>query len=161
MRQPVRRRASSTGYTVVELVIVIAVLGIVASFAAPRFFSKQPFDERAYADAIAGALRATQRAAVATGCPARLQIDSAGFRARLPAAAGNACDPTDASWSTPVPLPDGSTVEATAAAPVSPASSSITFLPSGATAAAAPTLAVGPWRISVDATTGYVAIQRS
>jgi MSHA pilin protein MshC len=155
-----RYTSSSTGYTLVELVLVLAIMGIVAAFAAPRFFSQQTFDDRGYADAIAGALRATQKAAVATGCPARLQIDAAGYRAALPGASGNGCNATDTSWSVPVPLTDGSTVTGTARATVSPATASIVYLPSGALQAAAPSLTVGVWRIDVDAATGYVAVTR-
>jgi MSHA pilin protein MshC len=156
-----RYSTSSTGYTLVELVLVLTILGILAAFAAPRFFSQQPFDERAYADALAGALRATQKAAIATGCPARLEIDSSGYRARLPAASGNGCNASDTSWSVPVPLPDGSTISGTASSTVSPASAAIVFSASGMLSSAAPTLAVGPWTITIDATTGYVAVARS
>lgn len=156
-----RYPTSSTGYTLVELVLVLAILGILAAFAAPRFFSQQPFDERAYADALAGALRATQKAAIASGCPARLEIDSSGYRARLPAASGNGCNASDTSWSVPVPLPDGSTISGTSRATVSPSSTAIVFSASGMLPLGAPPLVVGPWTITVDPTTGYVAVTRS
>lgn len=158
--QPDRTRchASSTGYTLVELVLVIAILAIVAAFAAPRFFDQSTFDERGYADALGGALRAAQKAAIATGCNARVQVDASGYRARLQAASGNACDPADTTWSLPVALPDGDSVQGPARAAVSPSSVTITFDAAGVPVGGAPTLAVGAWRVTTDATTGYVAV---
>lgn len=161
-RRPVLSRspASSTGYTLVELVLVMAILAILAAFAAPRFFSAEPFDERGYADALAGALRAAQKAAVATGCPVRLEIDAEGYRARLPAAAGNGCQSPAVDWTTPLTLPDGDVVEGEARAVVAPAAATLTFDASGALLAPVEALQVGPWRITVDATTGYVTVAR-
>lgn len=163
MRRPDRTRcyASSTGYTLVELVLVIAILAILAAFAAPRFFDQRTFDERGYADALAGALRATQKAAIASGCSARVEIDANGFRARLQAGSGNACDPTDTTWTVPVRLPDGDTVEGAARATVSPASTTITFDAAGAPFGGAATLAIGTWRVTTDAATGHVTVDAS
>lgn len=163
MRRPDRNRcnASSPGYTLVELVLVLAILAILAAFAAPRFFDQQAFDDRGYADALAAALRAAQKAAIATGCPARVTIDAAGYRARLQAASGNACDAGDTTWSVAVQLPDGSTVDGDARAAVSPATATITFDAAGAPVGSATTLAIGPWRVTTDATTGYVAVAGS
>lgn len=42
--------APITGYTLVELVAVMAIGGIIAATIAPRFFSQQTFTERGYAD---------------------------------------------------------------------------------------------------------------
>lgn len=153
-----RYHASSPGYTLVELVLVLAILAILAAFAAPRFFDQQAFDDRGYADAIAGAFRAAQKAAIASGCPARVVIDSAGYRARLQAASGNACDATDGTWPVPVALPDGDAVEGAARATVSPASTTITFDAAGVPVGGAVALAVGTWQVTADATTGYVAV---
>jgi MSHA pilin protein MshC len=155
-----RCTASSTGYTLVELVLVIAILAVVAAFAAPRFFERSAFADRGYADAVAGALRIAQKSAVATGCRVRVTVDGGGYRARLPAAAGNGCDPLDATFPVPLPLPDGSAVEGPADAPVTPLPASFTFDAAGRVVGAAPALAVGPWRIDVDASTGDVAVVR-
>lgn len=155
-----RSRASSTGYTLVELVLVMAILAILAAFAAPRFFSTEPFDERGYADALAGALRAAQKAAVATGCPVRLEVDAAGYRARLPAASGAGCQFPAVDWTTPLMLPDGDVVEGVARVAVDPAAATLTFDAAGALAAPAGPLQVGAWQITVDAATGYVTLAR-
>lgn len=161
-RRPIRLLpdTGSAGYTLVELVLVMAILAILAAFAAPRFFSEQPFDERGYADALAGALRAAQKAAVATGCPVRLEIDAAGYRARLPAAAGSGCQSPAVDWTTPLQLPDGDVVEGVARVAVEPATSALTFDAAGALTAPAEPLHVGAWQITVDAGTGYVTLVR-
>ena len=155
-----RYTASLTGYTLVELALVIVILGILASFAAPRFFDRAAFADRGYADALAGALRAAQKSAVATGCPVRVTVDATGYRARLPAAAGNGCDRTDTTFPTPLRLLDGDPVEGRAEGAVAPLPAQFTFDGAGRLVGAAPTLAVGPWRIDVDAATGDVAVVR-
>ena len=93
-------RTGSPGYTLVELVVVMAIGGILAAFVAPRFFDQQVFAQRGYADELAAALRGTQKAAVITGCPARLTLAAASYAASQQAARGNACNPGDTTWST-------------------------------------------------------------
>jgi MSHA pilin protein MshA len=56
--QSLRNGAAQGGFTLVELVIVIAVLGVLAAVALPRFSSLQSEARAAKAQAIAGAVRA-------------------------------------------------------------------------------------------------------
>ena len=60
------------GYTLIELTVVITILGVLSATIAPRFFTQSVFSERGYADELGSALRATQKAAVISGCHARL-----------------------------------------------------------------------------------------
>jgi MSHA pilin protein MshC len=53
------------GYTMVELVVVMIVVGIMAATAMTRFFSNKGFDAVAYADRISGMLRYGQKLAIA------------------------------------------------------------------------------------------------
>lgn len=67
------------GYTVVELVIVILVLGILMANAMPRFFEASRFEEMGYADTLQGAMRHAQRLAVASRCDTRVQVNASGY----------------------------------------------------------------------------------
>ena len=70
-----------------ELVVVIVILGIVAAFAAPRFFDDRTFLQRGYYEELAAALKYSQKLAVASGCPVRVVDRRGGLRG---AAAGGA-----------------------------------------------------------------------
>lgn len=91
------------GFTMVELVIVILLLGIVSVSAMSRFASQSTFDERGYADEARGAFTHAQRMAGTGGCHLRVQTDAAGITlSRWPT-----CTPADHSVaSTPIAHPD-------------------------------------------------------
>lgn len=62
-----RRRAR--GFTIVELVAVIVVVGILAAFAAPRFMQNETFDARTFTDQNLSMLRYAQKLAIAQNRP--------------------------------------------------------------------------------------------
>jgi len=153
--------ASLRGYTVVELVVVMAVAGILAAYIAPRFWNQQTFSDRGYADELAAALRATQKAAVITGCPAQLTLAAGSYSAAQQAASGNTCNAADTSWSTPLLGADGSPIQDSAPA-------NTTASPAGAfqfdtqgrlSSSPGTTITVGTHTISIVAGTGLVQVQ--
>jgi MSHA pilin protein MshC len=152
--------ASAGGYTLVELVVVMAVAGILAAYIAPRFWNQQSFSDRGYADELAAALRATQKAAVITGCPAQLTLAAGSYAAAQQAAAGNTCIPADTSWSTPLLGADGSPIQDSAPA-------NTTASPAGAfqfdtqgrlSSGPGTTITVGTHTITIVAGTGLVQV---
>lgn len=70
----------SRGFTLVELILVIVVLGILAAVVGPRFFDRRVFDDRLYAEEVRAALRHAQKLALAGGCRIRFTLDASGYR---------------------------------------------------------------------------------
>jgi len=106
-RKRALRAGASRGYTLVELVTVIVILGILAAFAVPRFFDAQVFEERGFYEEVAAALRYGQKIAVGSGCPVRVTITAGSYDLKQQAALGNRCDPADSTWAVSVILPTG------------------------------------------------------
>jgi MSHA pilin protein MshC len=52
------------GFTLVELITIIVILGIISVAAIPRFFDKNVFDSRGYYDQVISTLRFAQKTAI-------------------------------------------------------------------------------------------------
>ncbi|MBF0674041.1 type II secretion system protein [Pseudomonas sp.] len=74
------RAKPERGFTLVELILIMVVLGILAAVAAPRFFDRSVFDERLYFEEVLSAVRYAQKVAVASGCEIRVEVDNSGYR---------------------------------------------------------------------------------
>ena len=162
-----RHENSTRGFTILELCCVIAITGILAAVAAPKFVSTAPFDTRGYADVLAGVIRAAESAAAASGCDVQLTIaPGTGYSADLPAA-GTTCSGT---YTVPVLQADGNALAGT---PPSDAdvSTSVTLVlqPNGAiagptpitnpttvTVVSSPAGATQPLTLQIDALCGFV-----
>ncbi len=64
-RHPLATRRGTSGFTLVELVMVLIVLGILAVFVLPRISLTQGFDEVGYRDAVRATLEFARKTAVA------------------------------------------------------------------------------------------------
>jgi len=76
------RGHAETGFTLVELVIVLIVAGILATVGMSRFFGVQDFQERGFYDETLAAVRYAQKLAVASGCDVEVNVGPGGFALR-------------------------------------------------------------------------------
>ena len=53
------------GFTLVELIMTMVIIGIIAAVAAPRFFDSNVFQSRGFADQVKASLRYAQKVAIA------------------------------------------------------------------------------------------------
>lgn len=67
------------GFTLVELILVMVIIGILAAVVGPRFFDRQVFDERLFYEETLAAVRYGQKLAVASGCRTQVSLDSNGY----------------------------------------------------------------------------------
>jgi MSHA pilin protein MshC len=150
----------SSGYTLIELVVVIMILAIVATIVGPRLFDTRVFSERGYADEVATAMRYSQKIAVASGCNVRLAVTAAGYSAMQQPASGNRCNAASATYTTTVLRPDGTALAGTPPrdANVSGAAT-LTFDSKGSVISGATNLVVGAYTLVLDATSGFVVVQ--
>jgi MSHA pilin protein MshC len=155
------RTASPTGFTLVELVVVMTIAGVLAATIGPKFFSQQTFSERGYADELAAALRLAQKTAVTSGCPVRVTVNASGYAAAQQAASGNACLASDSTWSTPLLSNDGTTLQGSAPSGTTASPTGIyQFDPQGRlTSSPGSIVTVGARSIAIDAGSGFVQVQ--
>lgn len=148
-----RTAIRAAGFTLVELITVMIVLGILAVVALPRFFDRADFDARAFLDQTAAMLRYAQKAAIAqrrsvcasfTANTVSLTIDANG----------------DGSCETGLVGPAGGapySVTAPGAVVFSPTPAALSFAADGRPSAGASiTVAGAAGTLVVEAETGYV-----
>lgn len=149
------------GFTLIELIMVVVLLGILAAYAAPKIFNRSDFDARGMEDMTLSYLRYAQKTAIAQRRTVCLTLSSAGISMALSnnpttfgCSAASALNGPDGKASLAVPGVSYSTV---------PANFSFDALgrpvdASGVVLAAVQTFVVsGSSRtISVEAGTGYV-----
>jgi len=146
----------SRGFTVVELIACIVIIGILSAIAGPRFFDNKPFSQRGYADEVAAAIRYANNIAVASGCITSVSLTASAYQVQQ----GSSCA-VAGGWTTNVLRNDGSgnmLGTAPSGVTLSPASRLI-FNSQGALTGGASSLAIGPHTITIDIVSGMVTVQ--
>ena len=159
MRRILPPRPSQAGFTLVELVIVIVILGALAVVVLPRL-GESSFRSAAFAEQVATAFRYGQRLAVATGCEIQVEVSSAtsSYAVRRRSDGTDTSCGTAGGFSLDVPNPGGSgAFSGTATAGVTVTQGLvITFNAQGLPSPNGGTAIVGGRSIIVEADTGHV-----
>lgn len=87
---PAGRRGAAAGFTMIELITVMVIMGIVSAVAAARFFDRGTFDVRAYADQTKALIRYAQQTAIAQNRPIYVSATGDRFALCSTAACGSA-----------------------------------------------------------------------
>jgi MSHA pilin protein MshC len=113
-------RPHARGFTVVELLLVITVIGILSVVAVARLNDRAELDAQGYAQQVASGLRFAHAAAVAQRRAVYVNFDVAGGRVR-------ACLDADPGCAQPLAAPSGGHVDLVAPAGVTLASGAAQF----------------------------------
>lgn len=153
------RAQLGTGFSLIELIVVIIVMAILVGIAAPRFFGRGTFEGPAFAQELAAAARYAQKVAVVTGCRVDLVVTTSGYGVFQPQATTPPCSGV-LTVTLPVTHPaTGSAFAGSVPAGVSlGGAGTVQFSATGAPDAAA-TFTVGDQSVTIAAESGNVRVQ--
>jgi len=90
---------SQKGFTLIELVMTLLLLGILSATALPKFFAASSYKKQLFFDDTLSAVRYAQKLAVATSCNVQVSIDNNSYTLKRPADHSLCISPTDFSLS--------------------------------------------------------------
>lgn len=143
----------AAGFTLVELVVILIVVGVLAVVALPRFFDQNDFYARGFYDETLSILRYGQKTAVAQRRLVCASFTTTSITLRIATNFGGVCDKdvTGPSGSTPYQVSARGSVQ------FSPLPSALSFNPDGSASAGASIQVSGTSAvITVTKETGYV-----
>lgn len=137
----------------IELVLTIALLGILSYYAAPKFFNRTGFEERGYYEELVAVARYGQKMAIASNCSVMLTVTTAGYSLSRKSAF---CDSGAHATAVNKPQGGGSLTGVTPTG-VAVSAATLTFNADGsATPSSNTTVTVGPYSMVVNGATGFV-----
>ncbi len=144
---------SYSGFTLVELIIVIVIIGIIATVSAPRFAKISSFEQRGFFDESLSAVRYAHKLAIASGCNIQVQFTTSSYALMRDANCNTGNPP---SFSQPVRDPaGGGNFSATAPSGIVLGASTFYFDKIGKPSVNGANISVGSRNIIIEAITGF------
>ncbi|MBI3898110.1 MAG: type II secretion system protein [Gammaproteobacteria bacterium] len=155
------RGRRARGFSLVELVVTLVIIGTLAATAAPLFFQTSDFEDQGFFEEVLSTMRYAQKLAMASGCTVRVVISSNTISLNR---AADAATCTTAPFATAVADPTNpasSFVRTRTGVSITPQDASVadfTFAPLGNASVTAPLrqVTVGGHAMRIWATTGFV-----
>jgi MSHA pilin protein MshC len=150
------------GFTLVELVVTLVLVGIIAAISGPLFFRKETFDEYGFYNETLAAVRYGQKLAAATCSGVHVRLTATGYSLfRAAAAPANGCNIpcTDPGTAIAVANPSDPSNNFAKTAPTGVAITpvDVVFCPAGNTLAGTnATISVGSKQFTIWGATGLV-----
>lgn len=144
------------GFTLIELIMVLVVLGALSVFVAPRFFNKTSFDALSFHQELKTAIRFAHKLSIASGCEIQVSLTANSYALFYP---DTTCNPPDGFGATPVKHPvETGNYAATAASGVTIAGFGNFYYTTNGAPSTAGTITINPGgrTIVVNALTGFV-----
>jgi MSHA pilin protein MshC len=153
------RQCRQLGFTTVELVACIVIIGIISVVVAPRLIGNDAIAGRTYSYEVAAALREAQSVAVASGCEVAMTVNASDYQAQQRSVLNNTCNPVG-GWTVNVMRADGSALAGTAPNGLAPNNATrIVFGAQGqVTSAAPPPIDIDTYRLRIDPVSGLVTL---
>jgi MSHA pilin protein MshC len=144
------------GFTLIELVMVIVLLGILSVTVLPMWFNRTDFEQRGYFDELIQASRYAQKLAIVSGCEVQITINANNFSLAQPADATE-CGTGVFTWTTAVNLPGKtSPYNAPTGVTVTAGAAAVIFSATGQASATQTVTVNGADSMTIHAATGYV-----
>lgn len=146
------------GFTLVELVTVMIIVGLISAFALPRFFDTQRFDNRGFYSEVINAVRYAQQLAVAINCNTQVVLTTGTPSMYTVTLDDDNLDCTGATFNTLAPNPvtgQAGFTGSSSSTSISATASTFTFSALGVPSID-PTITVGENSFRINAVTGYI-----